>query len=60
MPKPAGFKSVHLSIPPDFHKKIKVAVAIKGTTISKYVMDLVERDLEKFARKPIKFEGPTP
>ena len=56
MPKPKGFKSIHLTIPPDFHRKLKVAVALKDTTISKYVMDLVEADLNKMAKRPIAFD----
>lgn len=53
MPKPAGYKSIHLAIPPDFHRKLKVAVALKETTIAKYVMELVEADLNKMAKRPI-------
>lgn len=59
MPKPLGHKSIHLTIPPDFHKKLKVAVALKETTISKYVMDLVEADLNKMAKRPVVFEDAT-
>lgn len=47
MSKPEGYKSVHLYFPPDFHKKLKVAVALKETTIRKYIMSLVEDDLDK-------------
>jgi hypothetical protein len=46
VPKPEGFKSIHLTIPPDFHRKMKVAVALKGTTLSKYVMSLVAADMK--------------
>ena len=53
MPKPPGHKSIHLTIPPVFHRKLKVAVALKGTTISKYVMSLVEADLNQMAKRPV-------
>jgi len=57
MPKPPGHKSIHLTIPPGFHKKLKVAVAIKGTTISKYVMSLVEADLVLMGKRPIALDS---
>jgi hypothetical protein len=47
MRKPNGFKSIHLHIPPEFHKKLKVAVALKETTIRDYIMGLVDEDLNK-------------
>ena len=51
MPKPEGYKSIHLHIPPEFHKKLKVAVALKETTIREYIMSLVEEDLNRMAKK---------
>lgn len=52
MPKPEGYRSIHLHIPPEFHKKLKVAVALKEMTIREYIMNLVEADLNKMAKKP--------
>ena len=52
MPKPNGYKSIHLHIPPEFHRKLKVAVALKDMTIRDYIMKLVDEDLEKIAKKP--------
>lgn len=47
MKKPTGHKSIHLPVPPEFHKKLKVAVALKETTIRDYIMGLVEADFDK-------------
>jgi len=47
-----ALKSVHLKIPPEIHKKMRVACALKDTTISKYVTQLVELDLSKMMKKP--------
>lgn len=51
MPKPNGYKSIHLHVPPDFHKKLKVAAAIKEVTIRDYIVSLVESDLNKMAKR---------
>jgi len=51
MPKPKGYKSIHVHIPPEFHKKLKVACALKETTLRGYIMMLVEDDLDKMAKK---------
>lgn len=53
MQKPEGYKSIHLHVPPEFHKKLKVAAAIKETTIRNYIVSLVEADLNKMAKKSI-------
>ena len=44
-------KSIHFFVDPEFHKKLKVAVAIKGTTIREYVMSLVEADLTRMTTR---------
>lgn len=44
-------KSIHFFVDPEFHTKLKVAVAIKGTTIRKYVMSLVEADLTRMTKE---------
>ena len=44
-------KSIHFFVEEAFHRKLKVAVAIKGTTIREYVKSLVEKDLQNMANK---------
>lgn len=51
MPKPKGYKSIHVHIPPEFHKKLKVACALKETTLRGYIMMLVEDDLNRMSKK---------
>ncbi len=58
MGKPEGYKSVHVYFTPDFHRKLKVAVAIRGTTMSKYIKGLVEADLEALNKKMSKIGSP--
>lgn len=53
MTKPDGFRSIHLHVPPSFHKKLKIAVAAKDLTLRDYIMRLVEEDLSKMANKKI-------
>jgi len=58
MGKPEGYKSVHVYFPPEFHRKLKIAVAIRGTTMSKYIKGLVEADLEAMSKKMNKIGSP--
>ena len=44
-------KNVHITLSPDSHKKLRVLVALKDTTIKAYLKDLVEADLEKMSKK---------
>lgn len=53
MPKPDGFRSIHLHVPPQFYRKLKIAVAAKDTTLRDYIMLLVEDDLNKLTKKKI-------
>ena len=53
MPKPPGYRSLHLHLPPELHKKLRVAVAIKETTLRDYVRNLIENDLDNMTRKSL-------
>lgn len=51
MDRSKDYKNIHLRVPLEFHKKLRVAVALKETSIREYVMYLVEMDLNKTLKK---------
>ena len=40
-------KHVILTVSPEFHKELKIFVALKGTTMQDYLFDLVKADMNK-------------
>ena len=40
-------KTVSFKVDEDFYKQIKVKIALEGTTLKDYIIELVKADLEK-------------
>ncbi len=40
-------KSIAIKVDDEFHKQMKVVATTKGKSIKEYVMELIEKDVEK-------------
>lgn len=44
-------KTITIRIPKDLHRNIKIRAAQKGMSLKDYIVDLVQKDFEKFSSK---------
>lgn len=40
-------KNIFIKVSPEMHKDLKILVTLRGTTLQDYVLNLIEKDMEK-------------
>ncbi len=40
-------KQIHIKIPPELHKSLKICAAVRETTIQEYVVKAIQSQIEK-------------